>query len=95
MMNGEKDELWKIRKKAPNTRSVKMLFLKTNNSASFFYALISFDGDLFKIDRKRTSFAVELLKYKIYARIIYNCGTCGDAPETPEHVLLYCNETAE
>jgi hypothetical protein len=21
--------------------------------------------------------------------------SCGDAPEAPEHVLLYCNETAE
>jgi hypothetical protein len=21
--------------------------------------------------------------------------SCGEAPETPEHVLLYCNETAE
>jgi hypothetical protein len=39
---------------------------------NFFYALISFDGNLLKTDRKRASFAAELLKCEICARIIYN-----------------------
>jgi hypothetical protein len=39
---------------------------------NLFYALISFDGNLLKIDRKRTSFAAKLLKCEICARIICN-----------------------
>jgi hypothetical protein len=39
---------------------------------NFSYALISLDGNLLKIDRKRASFAAELLKCELCARIIYN-----------------------
>jgi hypothetical protein len=39
---------------------------------NFSYALISFDGNLLKIDRKRASFAAELLGCEICARVIYN-----------------------
>jgi hypothetical protein len=39
---------------------------------NFSYALISFDGNLLKIDRKCASFAAELLECEIYARIMYN-----------------------
>jgi hypothetical protein len=37
---------------------------------NFFYVLISFDGNLLKIDRKRASFAAEFLKCEICARVI-------------------------
>jgi hypothetical protein len=37
---------------------------------NLFYALISLDGNLLKIDRKRASFAAELLGCEICARII-------------------------
>jgi hypothetical protein len=39
---------------------------------NFSYALISFDGNLLKTDCKRASFAAELLKCEICARIIYD-----------------------
>jgi hypothetical protein len=34
------------------------------------YSLISFDGNLFKTDRKRANFAAELLECEICARVI-------------------------
>jgi hypothetical protein len=39
---------------------------------NYSYALISFDGNLLKINRKRASFAAELLECEICARIIYD-----------------------
>jgi hypothetical protein len=37
---------------------------------NFSYVLISVDGNLLKIDRKRASFAAELLECEICARVI-------------------------
>jgi hypothetical protein len=37
---------------------------------NFFYALMSLDGNLLKIDRKRASFVAELLGCEICARVI-------------------------
>jgi hypothetical protein len=37
---------------------------------NLFYALMSFDGNLLKTDRKRASFAAELLECEICARIM-------------------------
>jgi hypothetical protein len=104
VIDGERGELWEIRGKAPNTRSVRIKplgpavlltaltaickiaslelipesFIKNVKSFSqglmiafnFSYALMSFDGNLLKIDRKRASFAAEFLGCEICARII-------------------------
>jgi hypothetical protein len=37
---------------------------------NFFYALISLDGNLLKIDRKRASFAAKFLGCEICARVM-------------------------
>jgi hypothetical protein len=39
---------------------------------NFSYVLINLDENLLKINRKRASFAAELLKCEICARIIYD-----------------------